>query len=243
MTLSPIDGQPPKPSSALVAPSCMWPPRVSVFSSQWSAIGGPAAALYWSARRRSPGDMTGWPSSEKPAAPASASSTISVSSAPAWPFVIAAEEPDRHLGLAPRPLDERAEHGGRVDDRIGVRHGEDGAVAARGGGARARDEILLVLPAGRAQVDVRVDERRREHEALALDHAVAVRVEAGAELGDRAAVDADVEHLRRGPASGSSTRAPRTTRSSLGRLGCDEHHATSWISATLTPTGPCVSRS
>ena len=46
MTLSPIDGQPPNPSSALVVPSCMCPPRVRVFSSQWSAIGGPAAALY-----------------------------------------------------------------------------------------------------------------------------------------------------------------------------------------------------
>ena len=41
---------------------------------------------------------------------------------------------------------------------------------------------------------MRVDERRREHEPGRLDHAVSVRVEVGAELRDRAAVDADVEH-------------------------------------------------
>ena len=47
-----------------------------------------------------PGATTGRPSSVKPAAPASASSPISVSSLPAWPFVIAARKPDRDL--APR---------------------------------------------------------------------------------------------------------------------------------------------
>jgi hypothetical protein len=72
--------------------------------------GEPAAgdALYWSARRMSPGDCTGMPSSEKAAAPASASSAISVSSAPSWPLVIAARKP-----TGPPPpagaLDERAE--------------------------------------------------------------------------------------------------------------------------------------
>ena len=48
---------------------------------------------YWSARRISPGAVTGWPSSENATAPASASSAISVSSPPAWPFVIAARKP------------------------------------------------------------------------------------------------------------------------------------------------------
>ena len=50
-------------------------------------------AWYWSARRISPGATTGRPSSEKPAAPASASSAISVSSSPSCPFVIAARKP------------------------------------------------------------------------------------------------------------------------------------------------------
>src|SRR5438874_2152440 len=53
----------------------------------------PATAWYWSARRRRPGDSTGRPSSVKPAAPRPASSTISVSSAPSWPLLIAARKP------------------------------------------------------------------------------------------------------------------------------------------------------
>ncbi len=53
----------------------------------------PVTALYCSARRISPGETTGMPSSVKPAAPASASSPISVSSAPACPLEIAARKP------------------------------------------------------------------------------------------------------------------------------------------------------
>ena len=56
---------------------------------------------YWSARRMSPGERTGCPSSVKPAAPASASSPISVSSAPLWPFVIAARKPTGTTASAP----------------------------------------------------------------------------------------------------------------------------------------------
>ena len=48
---------------------------------------------YWSARRIRPAERTGRPSSVKPAAPSSASSPISVSSAPCCPFVIAARNP------------------------------------------------------------------------------------------------------------------------------------------------------
>jgi hypothetical protein len=44
-------------------------------------------------------------------------------------------------------------------------------------------------------VDVRVNERRREQEAVALDHAMPVRVEVCPELRDHAGVDADVHHL------------------------------------------------
>ena len=53
----------------------------------------PVTAWYWSARRRSPGEATGRPSSVNPAAPRSASSTISVSSAPSWPLLMAAKNP------------------------------------------------------------------------------------------------------------------------------------------------------
>ena len=50
-------------------------------------------APYWIARGIRPAEPTGTPSSLKPAAPRSASSPISVSSAPRWPFVIAARKP------------------------------------------------------------------------------------------------------------------------------------------------------
>ena len=50
-------------------------------------------AQYCSARRIRPGDATGTPSSVKPAAPAAASSPISVSSAPRCPFVTVARKP------------------------------------------------------------------------------------------------------------------------------------------------------
>ena len=61
---------------------CMWPPCVRLGSSQWSASGRPVIALYSSARRISPAVATGRPSSVNAAAPASASSPISVSCAP-----------------------------------------------------------------------------------------------------------------------------------------------------------------
>ncbi len=50
-------------------------------------------ALYSSARRISPAVATGRPSSVNAAAPASASSPISVSCPPCWPTVIAAAKP------------------------------------------------------------------------------------------------------------------------------------------------------
>ena len=82
------------------------------------------------------------------------------------------EEADRHLGLCLRRLRERAEHYRRVDDGLGIRHRQDRAVTAGCGRGRAGSDRLLVLTAGRAQVDVRVDERGREHEALPVDDPV-----------------------------------------------------------------------
>ena len=103
------------------------------------------------------------------------------------------EEADGDLALVLRRLDERAEGRRRVDDRIGVRHREDRAVAAGSGGRRAARDRLLVLAARRAQMHVRVDERRCEHEAGAVDHAMLVRVDRLRDRGDDAAVDPDVE--------------------------------------------------
>jgi hypothetical protein len=84
------------------------------------------------------------------------------------------QEADRNVGLSRRPLREGAQDCRRVDDRIRVRHGQHGAVAARRGRRRARGDGLLVLAAGRAEVGVRVDERRRQHEAVAVHDAVLV---------------------------------------------------------------------
>jgi hypothetical protein len=71
----------------------MAPSPDSVGSSSCSASGLPARRWYWSAWRITPAERTGSPSSLKPAAPAPASSAISVSSSPRWPRVIAARNP------------------------------------------------------------------------------------------------------------------------------------------------------
>ncbi len=49
---------------------------------------------------------------------------------------------------------------------IGVRHPDDPAVAACGGGAAARLDVLLVLAAWGAEVDVRVEEGGDREEAV-----------------------------------------------------------------------------
>ena len=210
MTLSPTDGQPAKPSSAETAPSCIWPPRESVGSSQWRATRRPVIALYWSARRIRPGEhdraaVVG----ERGGAGVGELAHLGQLRA-RLALRDRGQEADRDLGLGPRLLDERGEHGGRVDDRLGVRHREDRAVAAGRGRRGAGGDRLLVLAAGRAQVDVRVDERRREHEPGAVDDAVPF-ASSRRRARDHAVVDADVERPRRRPRSGRG-RARRGRR-------------------------------
>ena len=103
------------------------------------------------------------------------------------------EEAGRHRRVLPRGLDESAECRGRVDDRIGVRHREDRAVTAGRGGRSAARDGLLVLAAGRAEVDVRVDEGGRKDEPVGLEDAVLVCVDLLGDLGDRPVVDAHLE--------------------------------------------------
>ena len=112
-----------------------------------------------------PADTTGCPSSVNAAAPADASSAISLSSSPSWPLLIAAMKPVGTTASVAGSLDQGAEHRRRVDDRLRVRHREDRAVAAGRRGLGARAERLLVLATGGAEVDVRVDERRRDDES------------------------------------------------------------------------------
>ena len=77
------------------------------------------------------------------------------------PFADGGEESDGDLGLDLGPLDQRPEHGRRVDDGFGVGHREDRAVPTGRCRAGAGCDVLLVLPAGSPQVHVRVHERRR----------------------------------------------------------------------------------
>ena len=154
------------------------------------------------------------------------------------------QEADRDLRLRLRALDQVAEERSGVDHGIGVRHPEDRAVPAGRGGPRARAEVLLVLAARGPEMDVWVDERRREHESVRLDHPVGVGVEALAERGDHAAVHADVERrvdsLTRveNPGAADDQIGLRTRRSEQ-----DGHHATSSIARTATSTGSWVRRS
>ena len=104
------------------------------------------------------------------------------------------EETDGYFGLCLGTLHERPEHGGRVDDRLGVGHGEDGAEAAGGGRLRAGRDRLFVLTAGCTQVHVGIHEGGREHEARSVDDAMTVRLDVGSQLRDHAVVHSHVEH-------------------------------------------------
>jgi hypothetical protein len=152
------------------------------------------------------------------------------------------QEADRYLRLSARRLHERAEHRGRVDDRVGVGHGEDRAEAAGRRRLRAARERLLVLAAGSPQVHVRVDEGGREHEPGRVEHAVPVRRQARTELGDDARVDLDVD-LRVDPFRRVEHACTPDEQILLGAILDEEHHATSTGRAASTGTGPVVSRS
>jgi hypothetical protein len=149
------------------------------------------------------------------------------------------EEAGLDSRVATRGLHERAERRGRVHDRIGVRHGEDRAIAARSRGRRAARHGLLVFAAGRAQVDMRIDERRREDEPVRLDDAVLVRVHRLGDLGDRSVVDPHLEP-RVGPLD--RVEHARAAEHDVGarKLLLPEHHATSAAARACTPTGPPV---
>ena len=152
------------------------------------------------------------------------------------------EEADRDLGLRLSALDQGAEDGRGVDDRIRIRHREDRAVAARRRRARARDDRLLVLATGRPQMDVWVDECGGEHASGAVDHAVSVRVDRLRELRDDAVVDADVEQ-RIDAARRIEDTCAADDEAVLRPVLAVEHQATSISTPASTGIGPWVSRS
>ena len=97
-----------------------------------------------------------------------------------------------------RALDQRAEDGGIVHHRLGIRHRDHRAVSARCRRRGAAVEILLVFLAGYAQMHVRVDERRERVLAGRVEH---VAVFGGgkrsglSQLRDDARADQDVADL------------------------------------------------
>jgi hypothetical protein len=222
-------------------PSCIWPPFESVGSSQCREPAAGDAVVLERAPHQAGRD-------DRAAVVAEAGGALlgELGHLGQLRALLAAcdrgEEADRDRRLRLRVLDQRAEHRGRVDDRVGVRHRQDRAVAAGRGGRGAGDDRLLVLAARDSQVHVRVDEGRREHEALALDHAVAVRIHVGRELGDHALVHADVADAVDALGRVDDARAAHD-QVVLAPVAGEEHQATSSGSAASTGTGPVVSRS
>ena len=92
-------------------------------------------------------------------------------------------------------------------------------------------------------MDVRVDERRREHEPAGFDDPVGVRLQIRSELRDHAAVDADVE--RGIDILGGIDHARAANDEIVAALLAEQHHAApiSCRAPAWTPVGPCVSRS
>ncbi len=154
------------------------------------------------------------------------------------------QEADRNACLLVRARPQPAQDVRVVDHRVGVRDGEDRAVAACSGGRCPARDRLLVFATRRAQMHVRVDERRHERQAGCVDHAMSIRVEVLAELclanlRDDAVVDAHVER-RVDPLDGVE-HARTAHHDVFGPRAPREHHATSTVVSTAT--GPVVSRS
>ena len=246
--LSPSEGPTAQPEARPRPLPCAYARRGSASAPRsGSASRQPVIALYSSARRIRPAVATGRPSSVKAAAPASASSPISVSCAPSWPIVIAAVRSDRDPGLllgAGTPG--RRTSVSRRPARCSARG--DRGVTPCGRRLGTGDDRFLVLATRRTKVDVRVDEPRGEQEPRTVDHTMAVDVEPLAERRDRAAVDPDVEHLvdalcrvEHARAAHHEVIAAAAADQDRGPASVEPAHATP--TAVSTATGPVVSRS
>ena len=205
---------PARPSAAETGPSCMTPSPESSGSSSCRAMTPPQSRWYWRARRR----MRALGDRQPVVAEADRAGVAQLRHLGQLLAPHAAgdrgEEADRDRGLGARALAQRLDVGRGGDGRVGVGHREDAAVAAGGGGARPGLDVLLVLLAGGAQVDVRVEEGGEGVQALGVDHLGALRV-GGARArparrsGRRGSTTSWGASI---PATGSSTVAPRRTR-------------------------------
>ena len=187
-------GCPARPRRLATAPSWATPRPDRLMSSSCSTSGRPVICWYWSARRMTPASATGWPSSLKPGGAELGHLDLLGQLLALLADGDRGVEADAHDGLALGAVEQRAEHGGVVDHRRGVRHGDDGDEAARGRRHAAGGDVLEVLAAGRAQVDVGV------HEAGHGDHARCRRSPRGP------------PGRRRSGRRGSPGRAPRRCR-------------------------------
>ena len=195
-----IDGIPASPSRAETAPSCITPSPDSAGSSSCRAITPPHSRWYWSALRSIPAETTGLPSSVKPSAPASRSSAISVSSSPLQAAGDRGQEADRDARLALRARRSSEPQHARRRRRpgsvlgIAITAQKPPAAAARGAGL----EVLLVLLAGGAQVDVRVDEAGNRCLPVGVDRSRAPRGAASAPGAPSSAIwPSRIEHVVR----------------------------------------------
>jgi hypothetical protein len=94
--------------------------------------------------------------------------------------------------VGPRPVQDRARDPRPVVDGVGVGHRAYRGEPARGRGARAGGDRLLVLTAGLAQVTVKVDEARTYHEAPHVD-GPAPSSEGPSQFRDPSVLDQDVQ--------------------------------------------------
>ena len=159
----------------------------------------------------------GRPSSLKPSAPASRSSAISVSSSPSIPRGDRGQEADRHRGARRGPRSRSASTSAAVETGGSVLAiAMIAAVAAGGGRAGPGLDVLLVLVAGRAQVDVGVEEGREGVQAGGLDHLGALGLGASPARPSSAIRAVADDHVVGAVDPGDAGRArvaPRRTRS------------------------------
>ncbi len=165
-------GSRPCPAGPRPAPSCMTPSPDSAGSSSCRAITPPHSRWYWSALRSIPAEV------DRLAVVGEAERAGVAQRGHLGQLVAAqaardrSQEAGRDAGLAlgaRRPASRSTDS--VVDDRVGVRHRDHRAEAAGGRRGGAGLDVLLVLLPGRAQVHVRVDERREHVLAGRIDRA------------------------------------------------------------------------
>ena len=204
ITSSASAGMPGMPRWLDHSPSCMWPPLASAASSQcWASVMSSADA-YSRARRMRRASCTPAPSSVNRRTPSAAISASGASCSPARPTVMAPATRTSHTAVAPSSSTSRTTAAQSMA-RLGVGHGDDGGVAARGP-RRARRSRPSPPPRGRAGGDARAG--RRGPGATVQPDASSTTARAGASI----AVAHGDDPSRRAPARRRAARRWRRRR-------------------------------